>query len=398
MKQRYIITLAAGLAMIGAGLFELQGAYSPQAMAQSALSDPFVGLTTDGKVVPGLFTLSETNISVTPVREAAQKFIASLDSGQRKKVSFPMDHDEWRNWSNRHSSSREGVSLKEMTPAQRDVSYDLLRTSLSAKGFKTARDIMRLNHHLGELVSDTEEYGEHLYYFIVFGDPAGDAPWGWQIEGHHLIINYVIVGGQIVMTPTFMGSEPVQAKSGKYAGARILEAEEAQALAFVRSLPPALRDIAVIGGKEGRSENLAELFRDNIVVPYEGLRADKLAPSHSEQLLKLIGLFVGNMKDGHAARKMADVRKHLNATYFSWKGPTDPDAVFYFRVHSPVIWIEFDHQGPIALRGSWGTPTRSHIHTVVRTPNGNDYGKDILRQHYEKHRDNPVHGHKTPPG
>jgi hypothetical protein len=25
---------------------------------------------------------------------------------------------------------------------------------------------------------------------------------------------------------------------------------------------------------------------------------------------------------------------------------------------------------------------RTHIHTVVRTPNGNDYGKDLLRQHY----------------
>lgn len=128
-------------------------------------------------------------------------------------------------------------------------------------------------------------------------------------------------------------------------------------MAFI-SLPPTLRDIAVISEKKGRLENLAELFKDNIVVPYGGLRADKLTPSHSAQLLKLIDLFVGDMKDGHAANKMADVRKHLNVTYFAWKGPTDPDAVFYFRVHSPVIWIEFDHQGPIALGGSWGTPTR----------------------------------------
>ena len=27
-------------------------------------------------------------------------------------------------------------------------------------------------------------------------------------------------------------------------------------------------------------------------------------------------------------------------------------------------------------------PIRQHIHAVVRTPNGNDYGKDLLRQHY----------------
>ena len=30
-------------------------------------------------------------------------------------------------------------------------------------------------------------------------------------------------------------------------------------------------------------------------------------------------------------------------------------------------------------------PSRDHIHTVVRTPNGNDYGKDLLRQHYAQH-------------
>jgi hypothetical protein len=32
-----------------------------------------------------------------------------------------------------------------------------------------------------------------------------------------------------------------------------------------------------------------------------------------------------------------------------------------------------------------GVPTRQHIHTIVRTPNGNDYGKDLLRQHLERH-------------
>lgn len=50
-----------------------------------------------------------------------------------------------------------------------------------------------------------------------------------------------------------------------------------------------------------------------------------------------------------------------------------------------MILIEFDHQRPVALERS-GMPTRNHIHTVVRTPNGNDYGKDLLRQHHQQHR------------
>ena len=45
--------------------------------------------------------------------------------------------------------------------------------------------------------------------------------------------------------------------------------------------------------------------------------------------------------------------------------------------------IEFDHQPGIVYAND--EPTRDHIHTVVRTPNGNDYGKDLLRQHYARH-------------
>jgi hypothetical protein len=47
----------------------------------------------------------------------------------------------------------------------------------------------------------------------------------------------------------------------------------------------------------------------------------------------------------------------------------------------------FDHQRPANLRHLYlaQVPNRQHIHAVVRTPNGNDYGKDLLRQHYAQH-------------
>ncbi len=52
-----------------------------------------------------------------------------------------------------------------------------------------------------------------------------------------------------------------------------------------------------------------------------------------------------------------------------------------------VVLISFDHQRPVALRHRLNPdlPRAAHIHTVVRTPNGNDYGKDLLRQHYLQH-------------
>jgi hypothetical protein len=74
------------------------------------------------------------------------------------------------------------------------------------------------------------------------------------------------------------------------------------------------------------------------------------------------------------------VRRHLADTRFAWMGGVDAESVFYYRIHSPVILVEFDHQRGIALDND--APSRHHIHTVVRTPNGNDYGRDLLRQHH----------------
>ena len=110
-------------------------------------------------------------------------------------------------------------------------------------------------------------------------------------------------------------------------------------------------------------------------------------PVSVTELLELIGLYVGNMDDGHAAVKMAEVEAHIGDTWFAWVGGTADDAVFYYRILSPVILIEFDHQNPVGtlMKNQAGQPTRDHIHTVVRTPNGNDYGKDLLRQHLERH-------------
>jgi hypothetical protein len=109
------------------------------------------------------------------------------------------------------------------------------------------------------------------------------------------------------------------------------------------------------------------------------------------KLVDLADLYIGNMDDGHARVKMDEVKRHLDDTYFAWIGGTGPDSVFYYRLHSPVVLIEFDHQRPANLSGfakDPKQPTQQHIHVVVRTPNGNDYGKDLLRQHYAAHAHN----------
>jgi hypothetical protein len=187
----------------------------------------------------------------------------------------------------------------------------------------------------------------------------------------------------------------VIAEDGKYEGVSILQAEQDVALDVVRSLDASQRSKAVIYdsilskdlpkdrgfGPDGRIKGAA--FRDNLVLPYEGIAASDLSPTSQSRLLDLMRLYTSRMRDGHAELWQEAVARHLPETHFMWMGSTQDDGVFYYRIHSPVVLIEFDHQSGVAFDNE--EPMRSHIHTLVRTPNGNDYGKDLLRQHYAKY-------------
>ena len=354
------------------------------------LAEPFRGITTDGNVLPGLFEIRPSGVSTEPIRNAAERFIATLTTVQLIRTMFPIEDVQWRKWMNQHFYPRQGISLWEMNDAQREAAYGLMQASLSARGFELVRNIMRLNETLAELADPDERplLGEWLYYITILGKPSATEPWGWQFQGHHAIINCFVLGDQVVMTPLFVGSEPVRAPSGKYKGVTVLQQEQNDGLAMLLALPDAQRKQAVLAFSKSGNNNLTEAFKDNVVLDYSGLRANALADLGRQRLRDLIHLYVSNMDDGHTRVKMDEVDRHLDNTGFSWIGGTRPDSVFYYRVQSPVILIEFDHQRPAnlsRLAANPELPTQQHIHCVVRTPNGNDYGKDLLRQHYLAH-------------
>lgn len=347
----------------------------------AAAAEPFKGITCDGKVIPGLFGIQKTGIPTQSIREAAQAFLGSLTVEQRDKTVFAVDTDEWRKWSNIHPTlMRHGMPLFAMSDAQRDCALALLRESLSQRGFEEALDIMHLNETVREMTGRLDEYGEDLYWLSIMGAPSATEPWGWQWDGHHLIINYFVLGDQVVATPTFLGAEPVYARSGRYAGVRVFKADEDHGLALARTLSAAQRAKTVLA-PETSGEDFTTAFRDNLVLDYAGIRYDELAGAQHDLLLGLVEYHVGRMRPGHGRIKVEDVKRHLKDTYFCWMGGMDDESTFYYRVQSPVIIVEFDHQRGIAFR-EHTKPYKDHIHVIVRTPNGNDYGKDLLRQHY----------------
>ena len=354
---------------------------------QQGLADPFRGITTNGYVMPDLFQISPSGVSTEPVRNAAERFITSLNNQQLAETMFPADDIQWRKWMNQHFYVRQGISLQEMSEAQRDLAFGLMRTSLSTRGFELTRNVMRLNEVLAELADDPVFLGEWLYHITIMGIPSATEPWGWQFSGHHAIVNFFVLGDQMVMTPLFLGSEPVRATSGKYKGVVVLQEEQKEGLEMVRALPGAQQEKAILNFSKTGNNNLTEAFKDNVVLDYAGIRAQDLEDPARRKLRDLVQLYVSNMDDGHARVKMSEVEKHIENTWFAWIGGTQDDSVFYYRIQSPVILIEFDHQRPANLAkfvppADRDKPTQQHVHCVVRTPNGNDYGKDLLRQHY----------------
>lgn len=363
------------------GIFSRDGA--------TAMSQPFRGVATSDGIIDGLFPIQDTGLSTASLAEVGAAFLASLSDIHLSRAQFPIDDPEWRNWSNVDVGifARHGVSLEEMDDTQKAAAWNLLRVSLSAQGLKTTQDIMKTEQTLLELNEESIRYGEEKYYFTVMGIPSSTEPWGWQLDGHHLVINYFIQGGQVVMTPTFLGGEPVVAKSGKYEGNTILQDEQNLGLAFMTSLDADQQRLATVQTEKTANATMAAANEDNMTLDYVGLPGSSLNAEQKAKLVELVAQYIGNMRDDHAAVHMAQIELHLNDTYFSWVGKVSPDAVFYYRVHSPVVLIEFDHQNPVGttMINPRGTPTRDHIHTVIRTPNGNDYGKDLLRQHLETH-------------
>jgi hypothetical protein len=363
---------------------------------EQRLAEPFVGITTDGTPRTDVFSLDEHGAasSTAGVVDAARAYLESLTSDDQRFAALqPFDSPHRRRWTNAFATwLPPGLLLDDLDAAQRDAAMLVIERSMSARGLGEARTMMQLNEALGDLVGmyrDTLK--EWVYFFTIFGDPSDEEPWGWQLMGHHLVLNCFLLGDRLVLSPVFMGSEMIELDDGRFAGLRAFGDEQRHGLELVRSLSASQQDVAVRyrsmltaelppelrGRVDGRHR--AGAGRDNLVLPYEGIAGAELTLPQQELLLRLIGTYLGRTAGYHAAVDLARAERHLAETRFAWIGDPAADGPFYYRVHSPTVLIEFDHHAGIFLTFDEAQPF--HAHTIVRFPNGGDYGMELLRQH-----------------
>lgn len=269
----------------------------------------------------------------------------------------------------------------------RDTVLSILEKTLSPEGYAKALGAMRINGFLGELVHAPRVCNEYSYNFVLFGaQPSATAPWGFSFYGHHLCLNIFFYKSQIVLSPWFTGAEPniIDSPASHYHGTRILHEEEKLGLQLMQSLPAEqqaaaqtyklLKDPAMPKGRWNHDDqrHLCGAYRDNRVVPYEGVLVSSFSPEQRDLVLSILNQYLLYLPSKARENRLAQIKSFFHETYFSWigrYGDTDP---FYYRIQSPVVIVEFDHHSGVFLTNK--EPAKFHIHTLLRTPNGGDYG------------------------
>ncbi len=302
---------------------------------------------------------------------AANDFLASLDEAQRAKARFAFDSEERFNW---HFIPRErkGLPLRDMTPAQRDAAFALLKTGLGQSGFSRAETIRSLELVLRAMEQRNSRDPE-MYFVTIFGTP-GDPVWAWRYEGHHLAQNWTVARGKAVATsPAFFGANPAEVMDGPMKGTRALAAEADLAWALLGGLSSRARERAVVSAT-APADIVTGNSRRAAIQDHIGLAVRDMTAGERGLLMTLLEAHASTHAPALAAARLAAIRAAgIENVRFAWMGATKPapGAGHYYRIHGPTFLIEYDNVQNNA----------NHQHVVWRDFKG-DFGEDLLASHY----------------
>jgi Protein of unknown function (DUF3500) len=306
------------------------------------------------------------------MRQAAESLLGALPEAARAKVMRPFDDRDRLDW-HYTPRNRNGAALKELDARGREAVHALLRTALSASGYRKAVNIIELELVLREIETFGLMRDPERYHLTIYGKPDAKAAWGWRFEGHHLSLNFTLAGDRpSADTPSFFGANPALVAKGAKKGLRVLAAEEDEARNLLGMLDEAQRREAVF-----ESRTFGEIVTGNAdkLDPLKpaGIESAKLDEKQRAQLVKLIEVYASTFEPALAAARMARVRQGgVEKLSFGWAGSTARGRPHYYRIQGPLFLIEYD----------CSQNDGNHIHTVWRDFSG-DFGRDLLKAHYE---------------
>jgi Protein of unknown function (DUF3500) len=308
---------------------------------------------------------------------AVRAWLDSLDPTQLERATFPFESGERMVW-DYVPGQREGLSLADMSAAQRDAARAVVEASMSVRGAGEVAAVIALEPILGATERESGRGGwirrdPELYWFAVFGDPDGSGPWSWRVGGHHVAIHVTLADRLVIgSAPSFLGANPAVVPGGAFAGHRALTGDEALARALLAALSPTQRQVAIVDAVAPPDILTGSGPRADVRGVARGLRHGDMDGAQQTALEGLVRHYLERMRaevagaewERIAAAGLADVT-------FAWAGPQTPGRGHYYAVRGPRFVVEYDN----TQNGA------NHIHAVWRDL-ANDWGEDLLAAHY----------------
>jgi hypothetical protein len=349
-------------------------------------------------IIAGLLSAGQTlaqDAAIRDVRESmvetAGALLATMEqrgpvesmigADRSASLSLTLDSEARENWQF-WPAERVGLPLELMTGEQRALTHDLLTSILSSTGYLKVVHIMQLEQILDMLDEDGLPRSVDHYVLVFFGTPSADSAWSWRFEGHHVSLNVAVSPDGVTVTPSFLGSNPAEVRSGPLAGFRVHGIAEDLARELVMSFDDAERRQAIIADQAPAEIFTANLRRERSQwdawresLQPEGVRVADLNEVQQHWVRRILGEAIGNYRSELATAEVAKV--DIDELRFAWAGSTERRQPHYFRLQGPDFVYEYDNVQNMG----------NHVHAVWRSKSG-DFGAGILERHYQSaHRE-----------
>jgi hypothetical protein len=292
-----------------------------------------------------------------PVRQAAARFLASLDDAQRTRARFPFGGDAWKRWNYFGVTGyiKPGLRLEEMAAAQKDAAWALTAAILSQEGVDKARRVMLNQEILREQGNGVNERSGERFSYAIFGEPSASGAWALRIEGHHLSLSYSIRNDRLTgITPSSFSSSPNRVATGRHAGLVTLRREDALARRLAGDLTGAVRARA-FQQTNPYNNILASAGREKSLTKREGIPVGDLNQGQRDMAEEVLSAFmVEHLKSPYAEPVSRILRDGRDATHFTALGSPRPEEALYYRFHGDRFVVEFASVDSAAL----------HLHTI----------------------------------
>jgi hypothetical protein len=348
-----------------AALFATLAYVLASAPAASAIDAPAL-------VAPAFVAPAQTEAEVVQqMTDAARVLVASVPAEDLAPSTFAIGGPEQHYWhwipaplladktlgKTYAPYGRAGLPLEKMSTTSIADLHALLRVSLSAEGYRKVEQVMRREggpeprlgfQSIGRSPTTSPPGGPGWYFFSLFGK-VGDPTWGWRLEGHHVSLNFEIIGDHVHFAPFMFGHNPSPV------------APEASTLSvrLFRALSPAQQAAAQIVATATDPKIPEDMDRSPGIPVAQGPALGQLSADGQLAFDQLVDDFIGNFPEPLVHALRTKIRSQSAEAHLAWYGLLDDAHAHYYRLQGPSFLIQVRHQGL-----DNGHP---HVHTSYRS-------------------------------